>query len=1443
MTQKRGRYVQQAEEPADDRDDSLKDQQRMNLYFSFAGDSRTFGPRQLSIPSIRKYDLNIAEPVVEVPRQHFNAQVISEVQKGQHGTRHVILHSRLQFCNKTKLNLRIGFPKNQSHKSLEILDVEAGQTVWLPLLQVEMGSLCMKPLPSSSNPEDAYQWSQSINLQEMLPQIDQLQQGLGGTSSKQSLDRVNSGTKEIQRRLVCLSNDIKVHEVVWVNVGIREVSNGSGYAMDVCPTLQILNQLPVPCEIVVHEVRQGVISYREVKLSLGPRACDHLPHINGLYSNQLSVKPLGFGWSRMIDLPAITNSPIPSGNVKVLGDDLDAAQCCRVASVEPIGQGSSISVFVNRYMEECTEMTSLRISCAYWVYNYTGIPIAIVEGNDVNNQDHDYLQQDVTPRGWILPFNQSSQPYVQDQEQQLKRSGTLESVTVTASRSESSSTLIGLAEVIDPNTKWGRQSLRNIIFGSPVNSVMGQPAISAQWPSMFGKIIPNESSVQLRVRASQVQGMQSSYWSELIELDALGSAIVKVASPIVASGGQIESGRKAGFIFSITANRVGEGLRSWQLHVMPRFVLHNSTEWTIQYKQAGTVMVRELLPGCRKPIHWADMELDNQLTVRIQGAGWMWSGGFSLEKAGDFFVKIRQRDAGHTVLLRVDISTNQENGVILVRMSHQAVGFAPYRLDNFTAETLHVRQEGCTDQEDILKPYCHLPYAWDEPSLPHQLILELPGHRYLGTFDLDRVGEQAFLQVPSNPNNPSTRHNQREHQLHAVVLAEGPTRVLAIMDRDIHIGHPLLPDETFKGTELLGWENWSLPTLNTKCSNLNEMQQQQFSPRTTMECKVSLESIGLSVVDEDQELIYVSASGIQLRFCNSKVRSTLELVLSQVHWDNCLRDAAFPVMLAAPISRPVIGTGVLLDPSKTAVSVRGALWNRKPGGVLCAQLIHVEVAPLALEIEENLVARLISFVSSASAWQSPIQELEDDSNESVDMDPLSTQQTQPQQQKIYIEKLHISPLEMSVSFTLVQWSRKEITKSLLRRFAALADVNDARISLAAVDLSHPLMGAPALREFFFAHYFNSLLRELYKLVGAADLLGDPVRLVRHLRLGVWSLIADSASSFIDSSKNRSVSSVASGIASGVNSMIINTTFAFSNATSKMSSAARKSLLALGIDDEDSIAQRVGRRGRQIKQTSLISSILLGVAGMVSEPIKGFERGGVVGLAKGSITGALGVVARPMTCILDMSNVFANNILSYIDSSPGQLLRARVPRYVSSSSPLGSYDELKALGQQLLDGIVSDDLSVDCFQSCFEVHQDCYYVLLTCKMLLYVLIPSENYVKKGQKSVVCSPLREPVQLKWAIDLGDIEYIDRDGKVIRLLQLSVSSPKNRWDTCRSASIDQGGALPPLQTVHLHFRQEDTALAMQRALQKTCQYAPRRFSWLGERVGSTLILNSIV
>lgn len=58
-------------------------------------------------------------------------------------------------------------------------------------------------------------------------------------------------------------------------------------------------------------------------------------------------------------------------------------------------------------------------------------------------------------------------------------------------------------------------------------------------------------------------------------------------------------------------------------------------------------------------------------------------------------VVCRHRDRGETMLVRVDVATSAASGVLRITLSHHPAGFAPYRIDNCSLETLHARQYKC----------------------------------------------------------------------------------------------------------------------------------------------------------------------------------------------------------------------------------------------------------------------------------------------------------------------------------------------------------------------------------------------------------------------------------------------------------------------------------------------------------------------------------------------------------------------------------------------------------------------------------------------------------------------------------------------------------------------------------------------------------------------------
>ena len=79
------------------------------------------------------------------------------------------------------------------------------------------------------------------------------------------------------------------------------------------------------------------------------------------------------------------------------------------------------------------------------------------------------------------------------------------------------------------------------------------------------------------------------------------------------------------------------------VYVMPRFVLHNTLQVALLYKQQGTHAERSLMPAAATTLQWSDAGCPLRLCVRVQEAGWLWSGGVAIHTPGDMFIKIRHR--------------------------------------------------------------------------------------------------------------------------------------------------------------------------------------------------------------------------------------------------------------------------------------------------------------------------------------------------------------------------------------------------------------------------------------------------------------------------------------------------------------------------------------------------------------------------------------------------------------------------------------------------------------------------------------------------------------------------------------------------------------------------------------------------------------------------------
>ena len=224
--------------------------------------------------------------------------------------------------------------------------------------------------------------------------------------------------------------------------------------------------------------------------------------------------------------------------------------------------------------------------------------------------------------------------------------------------------------------------------------------------------------------------------------------------------------------------------RTRSVVVMPRFVVVNNLERTIQVKQYGVVDRHALtLPsgGGRSSLHWVvggrTESTRRRIRVRVDEFGWVWSGTVELHSEEDgssssTALRLVNSNTHSFRIVRVETIVDESSPAIVVRIRPQALSGPPYRIENLSLQRIRFRQ--CVNKNraseeggEILLPYHVRPYAWDEPTSEKTLVISIDteGTPLLGIFAPDKIQEDVV-----------------KCGLRVTTVTDGPTRVLRIED-------------------------------------------------------------------------------------------------------------------------------------------------------------------------------------------------------------------------------------------------------------------------------------------------------------------------------------------------------------------------------------------------------------------------------------------------------------------------------------------------------------------------------------------------------------------------------------------------------------------------------------------------------------------------------------
>ncbi|QPG76144.1 hypothetical protein FOA43_003530 [Brettanomyces nanus] len=718
----------------------------------------------------------------------------------------------------------------------------------------------------------------------------------------------------------------------------------------------------------------------------------------------------------------------------------------------------------------------------------------------------------------------------------------------------------------------------------------------------------------------------------------------------------------------------------------PRFIVRNNLELPVSIRCVGASNVTQLLSSKVEPIYDVPKTEPKQLVVGF-GDNSSWSAPFNINDVGELYVRVKRLDSVAHRLLRVVIST--ENASIFINIM-DAKDLWPYSIRNFSDFEFLVYQsdpnmsiDGTRSSRDPFKPTFYkvppksaMPYAWDYPAAEVKELVLRCGNRERFV-QLAEIGTLYPMKLSQNISTST----ERPSIVDLNVVAEGPVQSLVISNYDAKTSlYQLKSNPSSRNVGGLGGGSSSSSTEDFETNIKDENYYTSII--------FNFEGMGISLINaECKEISYVTVRGAELHYNESDIYQNLAMKIKWIQADNQLYPAIFPIIVyptVVPKSRKEMD-------KHPAFSVGISRVKDNAHGVTYIKLATVLLQEMSIEIDEDMLTALLEFSRLPEAsWNSP--KIDNLWSENVEIPEPPEVRTRDD---FYFELLHLQPLQFNFSFVRSEnaeegdasASGNPITLAVNALTMAIGNVKDAPIRLSALILENLRTPLPYLQQNIEEHYKQAFLYQWYKVLGSADVIGNPVGLFNNISSGVMDIFYEPYQGYIMTDRPQELGI---GLAKGGLSFLKKSVFGFSDSVSRFTNSMAKGLTAASMDKSFQEKRRQTRQknkpnhpfgGFATGTSSLFEGITSGVAGLAMAPIEGASKEGAAGFFKGLGRGLIGLPTKTATGVLDFANDVSEGIKKTTTAFDTEGLdRVRLPRSVCYDGCVTRYSEREAQGQ-------------------------------------------------------------------------------------------------------------------------------------------------------------------
>lgn len=767
-----------------------------------------------------------------------------------------------------------------------------------------------------------------------------------------------------------------------------------------------------------------------------------------------------------------------------------------------------------------------------------------------------------------------------------------------------------------------------------------------------------------------------STWTTPVSFDAIGQATAIKAQV---------SGKQTEMNVGIFVNE-GEGKYNLSkvVNVAPRYILRNNLGERLEVIENGSTKSFVIEPSELVPLYGLRRSEQKSLLMRFpHSSKGTWSSPYAIDDIGQIFLKVYKENVGQ-VLLKINILT--ENGTIFIQIENANNNW-PYSIRNFSDNEFYIYQSdpNINENGDVVKqdtkykpifyripPKSVMPYAYDYPNaVIKELIIRSHG-RERGV-NLAEIGNLKPFRLPGT-------EEAEQAVVDLNVIADGPTQSLIISNYD-----PSVSLYKLQGAS----RSNSTTNLSQKTFEATENDENYHTKIITR-----FEGFGISLINSrGQELCYTTLRGLEIRYNESDLYQNLSVKLKWIQIDNQLYGGIFPIVIY-PSVVPKSGKEMNNHPSFS-----GSICKVKDDshGVLFIKYATVLLQEMTIEIDEDFLFALLDFAKIPGAsWNLKHQDkLCDDELQLPEPKALN------ESSDIYFEALHLQPALTNLSFVRterVNIEDRQTSQNALMFFfnvltMAIGNINDAPIKLNALFIENIRVPIPVLIESVQTHYGQSFFYQVHKILGSADLIGNPVGLFNNISSGVLDIFYEPYQGFVINDRPQELGI---SIAKGGLSFLKKSIFGFSDSFTKITGSLAKGLTVVTLDKKFQERRRLNQRRNKPKHAlygfasganSFFESVSSGVTGVATAPIEGANSGGASGFFKGLGKGVVGLPTKTAIGFFDLASNVSEGIRNTTTVFDAEGLdKVRLPRYVSYDQVIRPYSQREAQGQFWLKSI-------------------------------------------------------------------------------------------------------------------------------------------------------------